>query len=324
MHSILARFADCAFWMARYMERAENLARILDVNETFAQDRLRTEDWLPVVEINSDTSRLYAKYPTPTVADILAFYMVDNENPTSIISAVRMARENARMLRHLISTEMWTHLNIFYNELRDLSPADVRLSRLAAFCGTVKENSQTHVGIADGTTYRDEVWFFMQLGRFVERADQTTRLLDIKYSHLAPHTAEAGTPTDASQWNAVLRSAAGYHAFRRMHARGMRPDDVAGFLLFDDHFPRSVRHCVDRISELLAGLAVLHRRPRDERNAALVTLREAFGDGDIERVLNSGLHEFLDWAQLELNRLTGELGHSFFGAEDSTQQGQVS
>ena len=306
------------------MERAENLARILDVNETFAQNRLRTADWLPVVEINSDNARLYAKHADPLVADIIAFYVIDAENPTSIISAVRMARENARMLRHLISTEMWTHVNVFYNQLRELRAEDVRLSRLARLCGTVKENCQTHVGIADGTTYRDEVWFFMQLGRFVERADQTTRLLDIKYSHLAPHAAEAGTPTDASQWNAVLRSAAGYHAFRRMHARGMQPDAVAGFLLFDSHFPRSVRHCVDRISELLAGLGVLHQMPRNDLTGVLSTLREAFADQDIERVLNSGLHEFLDWTQLELNRLTGELGHSFFGADSPLQQAQAS
>ncbi len=310
--------------MARYMERAENLARILDVNETFAQDRLRIEDWIPVIEINADNARFSAMHPQPTVADVLNFYVIDAENPTSIVSAVRMARENARMLRHLISTEMWTHVNMFYNRLRELPPGDVRLSRLNALCGMVKENCQAHVGIADGTTYRDEVWFFMQLGRSVERADQTTRLLDIKYNRLAPHEAEAGTPTDASQWNAVLRSASGYHAFRRMHARGMRPADVAGFLLFDAQFPRSVRHCIDRISELLAGLGIMHRNKRDELQGVLMTLHGAFEGQEIEKVLHNGLHEFLDWTQLELIRLTAEMGRCYFGKDGSALQSQTS
>ncbi len=313
MHRILARFADCAFWMARYMERAENLARILDVNETFAQDRLRTEDWLPVVEINADTARFFARSPDPTVADILAFYVTDQQNPTSIVSTVRMARENARMLRHLISTEMWTHTNVFYNRLRDLGPGDIRLSRLSGLCGEIKESCQTHAGIADGTIYRDEVWFFMQLGKYLERADQTTRLLDIKYSRLAPEDAQAGSPVDASQWNAVLRSAAGYHAFRRMYARGMEPAAVAGFLLFDGSFPRSVRLCIDRISELLAGLAILHKARPAALNEVLVTLHGTFDDKETTDVLNTGLHEFLDWTQVQLNTLTEGLGRSYFG-----------
>lgn len=299
--------------MARYMERAENLARILDVNETFAQDRLRTEDWLPVVEINADQARLYAKVQNPTVADILIFYVIDQENPTSIISTVRMARENARMLRHLISTEMWTHVNMFYNRLKDLDPADVSLSRLSGLCGVIKQDCQTHAGIADGTIYRDEVWFFLQIGKYLERADQTTRLLDIKYSRLAPDDAQAGSPVDASQWNAVLRSAAGYHAFRRMHARGMEPAAVAGFLLFDGSFPRSVRLCIDRISEFLAGLVILHQAKPAELSGILATLHEALDNKETTDVLGDGLHEFLDWTQIQLSQLTTGLGRSYFG-----------
>ena len=317
MPSLLARFAENNFWLARYMERAENLARILDVNETFAQDSRGPEDWLPIVHLHADDARFFGAHAAATAEAVIHFYVLDGANPTSIISAVRMARENARSLRHLISTEMWRHLNVFYNRLALLGPADLALSNLSGLCATIKEDCQLHAGIVEGTYYRDQGWYFYHLGKYLERADQTTRLLDINTHRLVPSPGAAGTGADASQWNAVLRSAAGYHAFRRAYPSGMEPAKVAQFLLFDRGFPRSVAVCVREMVELFRGLTSLpDLAGAPVRTGALEALRHAGEASDVNQVLTTGLHEFLDQLQIQLIRLTNDLGSTFFGHRD--------
>ena len=206
---LLARYADCIFWLARYVERAENLARILDVNETFSRDSRGAQNWRSIIQLNSDEERFFAAERKVSAASVLQFYVIDADNPNSIFNAFRYARENARTLRPLISTEMWAQLNVFYNRLAALDGEDLAPGRLSALFATIKEACQTHTGITDGTFFRDQGWYFYQLGRYIERADQTTRLLDIKYHLLLPDIADVGSPTDVSQWNALLRSAAG-------------------------------------------------------------------------------------------------------------------
>ena len=235
---LLARYADSIFWLARYVERAENLARILDVNETFSRDSRGGQNWLSILQLNADEKRFFAAHSAATAHSVVSFYVVDAANPTSIVSTIRYARENARTLRPLISTEMWVQLNVFYNHLAALGEAELVPGRLAALFGSIKEACQTHTGITDGTFFRDQGWYFYQLGRYIERADQTTRLLDIKYHLLLPDLSDVGSPIDVSQWNALLRSAAGYHAYRRLHAARMTPARVAGFLLLNQAFPR--------------------------------------------------------------------------------------
>jgi len=314
--SLLARFAENNFWLARYMERAENLARILDVNETFAQDGRGPEDWLPIVHLHDDTACFFASHEAATAEAVIQFYVLERDNPTSIIAAVRMARENARSLRHLISTEMWRHLNVFYNRLAELGRDDLNPAQLAGLCATIKEDCQLHTGIVEGTYYRDQGWYFYQIGKYLERTDQTTRLLDINYHRLMPSPDEAASQVDASQWNAVLRSAAGYHAFRRAYPSGMEPAKVAGFLLFDPGFPRSIAVCVRRMDDLFRGLAALP----DLRGApvimdALEELRAVSERTEIEEVLSAGLHGFLDQIQRQLIGLSDDLGSTYFGHE---------
>ena len=249
---LLARYADCIFWLARYVERAENLARILDVNETFSRDSRGGQNWRSIVQLNSDEERFFATHRAASVHTVVNFYVIDAGNPTSIVSTIRYARENARTLRPLISTEMWVQLNVFYNRLVGLGASDLAPGNLAALLTTIKEACQTHTGITEGTFFRDQGWYFYQLGRYIERADQTTRLLDIKYHLLLPSISDVGSPTDVSQWNALLRSAAGYHAYRRLHAASTTPARVAGFLLLNPAFPRSVHHACVRSADCWA------------------------------------------------------------------------
>lgn len=314
MISLLSRYAESIFWLARYVERAENLARLLEVNEIFARDGGGGQNWLSIVQLNADEERFLARHRTATSAAVRHFYLVDPENPTSILSTVRAARENARTLRPLISTEMWTQLNIFHNRLMALATVDVGASSIARHCTFVKESCQTHTGITEGTFYRDQGWYFYELGRYVERADQTTRLLDIKYHILLPRPADVGSPVDISQWNALLRSASGYHAYRRVYPRGISPESVAGFLLLNPAFPRSVTACVDRMNRRLSELK--SRYLLRGGNAAMEIadeIRAELAGRTIERIIGDGLHEYVDWIQLRLIDFTAALGQSFFG-----------
>ncbi len=321
---LLARYADCIFWLARYVERAENLARILDVNETFSRDSRGGQNWRSIIQLNSDEEKFFADDRVVSAQSVLEFYVVDADNPTSIVSTIRGARENARTLRPLISTEMWVQLNVFYNRLAALRVADLAPGRLAALFATVKEACQTHTGITEGTFFRDQGWYFYQLGRYIERADQTTRLLDIKYHLLLPDVADVGSPTDVSQWNALLRSAAGYHAYRRLHAASTTPARVAGFLLLNQAFPRSVHHCVREVGRLL-GDVKSHYSLRGGNDAAeeLDRLRAVLGTLTITAILSEGLHEFLDLIQQQLIAVSRDLSIAFFGYTPEASQTQT-
>jgi uncharacterized alpha-E superfamily protein len=321
---LLARYADCIFWLARYVERAENLARILDVNETFSRDSRGSQNWRSIIQLNSDEEQFFAGGREVSAQTVLKFYVVDGDNPTSIVSTIRYARDNARTLRPLISTEMWVQLNIFYNHLAAIGVAELAPGRLAALFATIKEACQTHTGITEGTFFRDQGWYFYWLGRYIERADQTTRLLDIKYHLLLPDIADVGSPTDASQWNALLRSAAGYHAYRRLHAAATTPARVAGFLLFNQAFPRSVHHCVREAGRLLGEVKSRYSlRGANDAAEELDRLRAVLGTLRITEILSDGLHEFLDLIQQQLIAVSRDLSIAFFGYEPEAAQAQT-
>lgn len=314
MAPLLARYAECVFWLARYMERAENLARILEVQETFARDSQGGHDWSIVLSINGDGRRFHERHETPTAASVLSFYLLDRGNPTSIVSNLTAARDNARALRPLISTEMWTHLNIFYNRALALVPADAREQRLARVCALVKEGCQAHFGITAGTFYRDEAWSFHRMGAAIERADQTTRLLDAKFLSQQTRHADPGSASDISYWTALLRSAAGYQAFRRTHRREMTPEHVAEFLICDPSFPRSVAHNLAAVEAELTTL----RREHHLRKAmiALEQLDALRDELDVRKVrvlmAHGELHRYDDMLQHRLMDLTDTIARGFF------------
>jgi uncharacterized alpha-E superfamily protein len=298
---LLSRYAESLFWLARYMERIENLARVLDVTDTFVRHGADQSGWESVVRINADGENFFKRYGAANAETVPQFYLLDRENPNSIASSLFAARENARALRPLISTEMWAQINVFYNKVRLLTEADTRPSHLSGLCSFLKEACQTHAGITDGTFYRDQGWAFYAVGKYLERADQTSRLVDIKYHTLLPSPADVGSLLDISQWNAVLRAASGYHAFRRVYSSDMTPALVAGFLLLNHSFPRSVVLCVRQVetylNQLSSGYGLRGTHAALER---LDELRAALMDQPIEMILQFGLHEFLDWVQLQL------------------------
>jgi len=240
--------------------------------------------------------------------------MLDRDNPNSIISSVRSARENARSLRPLISTEMWTHLNVFFNELQAISATPDNIPNIARFCERVRTACQAHTGITEGTFYRDQGWYFYQLGKYLERADQTTRLVDVKYHTLLPRPDDVGSILDLSQWNALLRSAAGYHAYRRVHPRGIDPIGVAEFLVLNNRFPRSVRYCIGEVSNLLSQLIYTFQLNRGDRVAEAVdVIHKRLEDTDMQSIIDFGMHEFLDAIQLDLIAVAKAMDVAYFG-----------
>jgi uncharacterized alpha-E superfamily protein len=245
---------------------------------------------------------------------VLNFFILDRDHPGSIVATVMQARENARALRPLISTEMWEQLNRFYAQMRELVPRDLMPDRLHALLSNVKEGCQTSFGITTETFFRDEAWSFYLLGQQIERADQTTRLLDAKYQTLLPSPQDVGSPLDISQWNALLRSAAGFHAYRRVHPRELSPERVVGFLLLNERFPRAVRTCSTIASSTVRKLRREHELITGAASERVLTsLRDTLMAMSADHVIERGLHETLDWIQSDLILATTQLSEEFFG-----------
>ena len=321
---LLARYAECIFWLARSVERAENLARILEVNETFSRDRRGAGNWLSILQLHTDEERFFRTHAAADAERVVRFYLADAENPTSILSAVSNARENARTLRPLVSTEMWVQLNVFYNRVKAVGAHDLAPGSLSRLLTEIKEACQTFTGITEGTFYRDQAWYFYRLGLYIERADQTTRLLDAKY-HLLTRGRDAAAPVEIGQWHALLRSASGYHAFRRVHSSDLTPARVAAFLLFDPAFPRSVYLCVREVEAALAELKSHYRlHGGNDVSEGLDQLRSILAAHAIEDILASGLHEFIDFLQGYLIVITDRLSAAFFGHKPTGQTQQAS
>ena len=310
---LLARDAEGLFWMARYLERVENLARLIDVTQTFESPGRERESWAALVAIHANEAEFAATGSAPDGPAVKRFYLLDRANPGSVPFGLEAARTNARTLRPLISTEMWMQLNVFHRDMLATRPEDLEGDALSRLCRRIKEGVQAHTGITEGTFFRDQGWHFYEMGRLLERADQTTRLLDIKWHTLLPPGAEERRVSELTQWGALLRAAAGYHAFRRVAHAGFRPTDVVAFLLRDGSFSRSVALCTGRLEWHLGHLRSRYglrgTAPALER---VEDLRAALQGPDVEWLVGHGLHEFLDGVQRGLMALAGEIGTAFF------------
>ena len=309
---LLTRDAEGLFWMARYLERVENLARLIDVTQTFESPGREAESWSALLAINADVDGFAERGLPMEGASIKEFYLRDRLNPTGIPYALESARTNARKLRPLISTEMWMQLNVFHRDVLAIEAHELEGDALSRLCRRIREGVQAHTGVTEGTFFRDQGWHFYELGRQIERADQTTRLLDIKYHLLVRGSAEERRLVELTQWNAVLRASAGFHAFRKVAAAGFQPADVVAFLLGDRAFARSVRLCVGQMAWHLSSLRTRYGlRDTAPVLAELDEVRIMLDDLSHLR-LPDGLHDFLDRLQTDLNRIGQVMGTMFF------------
>ncbi len=313
MSSLLSRHAEGVFWMARYFERAESLARILETQTSFQRGR-NDSSWGWIVALYSDEKAFAKAFEEPTADNVIHYYMAYAENPGSIQSSIRAARDNARALRPMLSTELWYQLNDFYSRLSAFGPGEFSEVRLSRTCDSIKRGCYAQLGVAENTFYRDETWPFFRLGQFAERADQTSRLLDVRFAQQLTGLARDEGRYDFTFWTILLRAASAYHAYRRIFPRHIDPKEVARFLIFDARLPRSLSYC---LLEIQAMIEALHRNfglrnakgAAEQVEAMILGLELASKDDH----LLENLHNFNDWVQLGLMRLTGELGQAFFG-----------
>ncbi len=313
---MLSRVADCVFWMSRYIERAENAARFVDVNLNLTLDLGGTlaNQWDPLIYTTGDHEGFYKRYGTANQKNALAMLTFDEENHNSILSCLKFARENARTVREIIAAPVWEELNKFYLMVKDAARNGKAADNPFDFFSQVRRSGQLIVGIMEATMLRGEAWHFSQMGRLLERADKTSRILDVKYFILLPSLADVGTPLDSIQWSALLKSASALEMYRKRHGR-ITPDEVAEFLILDAEFPRALRFCLRGAEESLH--AVTGTPPTSFRNQAerrLGQLRSELDYAQIADIIKQGLHEFIDNFQNKLN-LVGEAIHSTFFAQ---------
>jgi uncharacterized alpha-E superfamily protein len=301
---LLSRVADSVYWMGRYIERAENVARFIDVNQNLMLDLPSGfgEQWQPIVDTTGDRAEFLEQYEEATQSNVVQFLAFDSKNPNSIYSCVLAARENARSVRETISSEMWEQINSLYLLVGGESRKPLE-ERMPEFCRQVRMACHLFQGIQHSTMSHNEAWHFIRLGTSLERADKTTRILDVKYFILLPSVSDVGTPYDDIQWGAVLKSVSGFEMYRKCYGR-ILPERVVEFLLLDGEFPRAVRYCIGLADNSLRAITGTRPGafscPSEQR---LGLLRSELDYAQVEPILRSGLHEFFDALQAKVNTI---------------------
>jgi uncharacterized alpha-E superfamily protein len=314
---MLSRVADSIYWMSRLVERAENVARFIDVNLTLTLDSPAsyTQQWQPLINTTGDEEVFAKRFGTADQHNTIHFLAFDTENPNSILSCIQGARENARSIREVISSEMWEELNTFYLTVKAEAEQPNVAEMPHQFFGEVKQASHLFNGVTDATMSRTEGWHFFEMGRMLERADKTSRILDVKYYILLRSVAEVGTPVDELQWAAVLRSASAFEMYRKRHGR-ITPQAIVQFLLLDPEFPRSVRHSLDRARASLhaiTGTPIGSFRNLPEKLLGPLCSDLAFTNA--EEIADVGLHQYLDDLQTRVNQVGAGIYETFFAVK---------
>jgi uncharacterized alpha-E superfamily protein len=331
---MLSRVADTLYWLGRYIERAENNARILDVNlqvtldDDNAGDVGDKRDWEPILATLEDQKLFNTLYAVTNAETVCEFVTFAKENPNSIRSCVAMARENARTVREYISSEMWERINSLYLWLN--SPAARVIfagSGIDLYRQVVDYAHQFH-GTTDATLNRGEGWNFLQIGKYLERADNVSRILDLKYHILLPSGERVGGNVDTVQWQAVLKSCSAFEAFRKVHTGQVTPGKVVEFILLHDGFPRSIRFCADHMD------AALHRISGCDRAHFINDAERLSGKlcsdlnyVSVGEVFKTGLHQYLDGIQQRLIEISSTMRSEYCewldGASDGEEQVQA-
>jgi len=315
---MLSRVAESIYWMNRYVERAENVARFIHVNLNLELDMPESAagasigQWQPLIWTTGDEKLFAANYSEFTRNNVIRFLTFDVKNPNSIISCIRIARENARSVREAISSEMWIVLNRFYLMMHAPEAPQRAAADPHTFYTDVKTAASLFVGETMGTMSHGEGWHFGRMGALLERADKTSRILDVKYYILLPQLESVGMPIDTLQWAALLKSASALEMYRKRY-NSITPRLVAEFLLLDREFPRSLVFCLTKSEESLRFIT--GSRPDTFANPAEQRLGRVLGElhyAHMAEIIKSGLHEYIDSVQNRLNQVDDAMYHTFF------------
>ncbi len=291
---MLGKTAGGLYWMFRYLERSEHVARLISAGQRIALTRGAgaNDEWAAIVATAGVNDGFRAKHQAYVGADVVDFLLRDLDNPSSVLAVIDKARNNARLVRTALTREVWEAVNECWMKLKDVLAKPIAERDLSDVLAIIRQRNAFVRGALHGTMARNDAYDFARIGTFVERADSTARILDVKYYVLLPSTVAVGTSMDNVQWEVILRSVSAEGSFRYIHGDTSAPRQIAEFLILDGRLPRSLKFCTTKIADNLGYLereyGVRHRC--HEASAAMV---KRFAETDIDGIFNDGLHEFL-------------------------------
>lgn len=306
---MLSRVADNLYWLARYLERAENLARLVDVNASLMLDLPRdmAPGWEPLITITGSEKTFGDRVRDTSERSVIRFLVADAENPGSMVSSLAGAREIARTIRDILPREVWEHINQQYHYVTDHAGEAASKRTRHGFLEHVINGTHTFTGMLEGIVNEGPTLSFMALGRNLERADMTSRIVDVRAVGMLPVIGAGLRPFASIQWMSVLRSLSGYHMYRLKMRERVHPNGVVRFLLADSDFPRACVCCLRRMEAVLRGLPnsdLLQRRVARVQKALVSQLERKLSQDE--------LHAFIDRLQLALARINDELARTYF------------
>lgn len=323
---MLSRVASSIYWMNRYIERAENYARLIEVDYNLSMELppgLVSQQWRPLVLTTGDEELFEKSYGEYTKKNVIRFLAFDVKNPNSICSCLFAARENARTVREIIPSDLWMQINEMYLSIRSaIKQEGWNQKFLIEFFREIKDGGHLFSGIMDGTFSRSEGWHFGNIGRFLERADKTGRIIDMKYYYLLPSPGYMGTPLDLMQWSALLKSASAFEMYRKTFGK-LDMSNIIKFLVLDREFPRAMRYCLIQAEESLRSVVGRENFSFETKaEKELGRLRSELDYTDVNDIFKSGLHEYLDNIQIKINDVGSAIAETFFAHVPNEKQSQ--
>ena len=291
---MLGKTAGGLYWMFRYLERAENIARLVEAGFRMALTRssVSASEWESVLTTSGVLDAFKAAYPVTKPADAIDFMLRDPANPSSVLTIVKHARDNARLVRTALTREVWEAVNDNWMTLNLVLAEKIREAELPEVLGTIRQQSALVRGALHGTMLRNDIYYFSRLGTFLERADNTARILDVKYYTLLPHSSFVGSSLDNVQWETILRSVSAHRSYRWLGEDEMTAPGIARYLILDRRLPRSLAFCTDQTVKNLDLLTEEYGEQRPCYDMA-ARMRAKLRNRDVDSIFDEGLHEFL-------------------------------
>ena len=312
IRKMLGRHASGVFWMFRYLERCENTARLLDAGFRIASSNFNrtSADWESALDTIGIKSLFFSKYEELSPNAVQNFIMRDKINPSSIFVSIENARENARMVRTVLTREVFEAVNETYLLLKELFRRPVTEKNFPNVLATIKRQIFFIRGALHGTMLRNDIYIFSRLGTYIERADNTARIMDVKYYVLLPAINFIGSSVDNAQWESILRSVSAYQSYKWLNEESINPRGICKYLILDERFPRSLLFCTRTLSSNIKNLVITYER--EDKSADLIQkITKKLENGRIEQIFDKGLHEFISSFLSDIKRISSQIENDF-------------